>query len=255
MANILYLVHRLPYPPNKGDKVRSYHLLKHLAARHRVFLGTFVDDPEDMAFVGTVRAMCEAMHVSTLNRRLAKLRSLLALVDGRPLTLAYYADRAMRDWVSRICANHHIDAIVVFSSAMGQYAEQVLASNECPLLVDFVDVDSTKWEQYASNHRWPLSWIYSREGSRLLQYERQLATRARKSFFVTDNEVALFNKLAPESVNSVLAVGNGVDAQFFSPDDGRSNPYVVGERAIVFTGAMDYWPNICLLYTSPSPRD
>ena len=244
MANVLYLVHRLPYPPNKGDKVRSYHLLKHLAARHRVFLGTFVDDPEDMALVGTVRAMCEAMHVSTLNPRLAKLRSLLALVDGRPLTLAYYADRAMRDWVGRICANHHIDAIVVFSSAMGQYAEQVLASNDCPVLVDFVDVDSTKWEQYASNHRWPLSWIYSREGSRLLQYERQLATRARKSFFVTDNEVALFNKLAPESVNSVLAVGNGVDAQFFSPDDGRSNPYVVGERAIVFTGAMDYWPNI-----------
>ncbi len=244
MANILYLVHRLPFPPNKGDKVRSYHLLKHLAARHRVFLGTFVDDPEDMAFVATVRAMCEDLHVSPLNPRMAKLRSLFALVDGRPLTLAYYADRAMRDWVGRTCTKHRMDAIVVFSSAMGQYAEQVLPSDDCPLLVDFVDVDSTKWGQYASKHRWPLSWIYAREGSRLLRYERQLAARARKSFFVTDNEIALFNQLAPECVDAVLAVGNGVDAQFFSPDAGRSNPYPSDERAIVFTGAMDYWPNI-----------
>lgn len=244
MANVLFLVHRLPYPPNKGDKVRSYHLLKHLAARHRVFLGTFVDDPQDMAFVATVRAMCADMHVSSLNPTLAKLRSMLALVDGRPLSLAYYADSAMRNWVNRTCAKHPMDAIVVFSSAMGPYAEQISASDGCPMLVDFVDVDSAKWAQYASKHRWPLSWVYSREGTQLLRYERRLAKRARQSFFVTDNEVSLFNRLAPECADTVLAVGNGVDAQFFSPDKGRSNPYADGEIAIVFTGAMDYWPNI-----------
>ncbi|MCZ4313778.1 TIGR03087 family PEP-CTERM/XrtA system glycosyltransferase [Comamonadaceae bacterium G21597-S1] len=244
MANILYLVHRLPYPPNKGDKVRSYHLLKHLAARHKVFLGTFVDDPEDMAFVETVRAICEDMHVSPLNPMWARLISTLALLDGRPMTLAYYSDRAMRAWVGRICVEHQIDAVVVFSSAMGQYAEIVATSEACPLLVDFVDVDSSKWAQYASKHRWPLSWIYTREGARLLEYERRLASHSRQSFFVTDNEVALFNRLAPECANEVLTVGNGVDADFFSPDEGRSNPFGAGESAIVFTGAMDYWPNI-----------
>lgn len=244
MANILYLVHRLPYPPNKGDKVRSYHLLKHLAAHHKVFLGTFVDDPQDQAFVASVRAMCEELHVSSLDPKLAKIRSLVALFDGRPLTLAYYADKAMCEWVDRTCAERRFDAIVVFSSAMGQYAERVSATQDCPMLVDFVDVDSTKWAQYASNHRWPFSWVYSREGSRLLGYERRLAARATKSFFVTDNEVALFNRLAPESVDSVLAVGNGVDPQFFSADDARPNPFAANECAVVFTGAMDYWPNI-----------
>ena len=119
MANVLYLVHRLPYPPNKGDKVRSYHLLKHLAVKHRVFLGTFVDDPDDMPFVENVRALCEDMHFAPLNPKWAKLRSLSAFVDGRPLSLAYYADKSMRDWVDRVCAEHRMHAIVVFSSAMG----------------------------------------------------------------------------------------------------------------------------------------
>ncbi len=89
MANILYLVHRLPYPPNKGDKVRSYHLLKHLAREHRVFLGTFVDDPDDEAHVATVRALCADLHVSRLRPRLARAASLNALLSGDPLTLRY----------------------------------------------------------------------------------------------------------------------------------------------------------------------
>ncbi len=244
MANILYLVHRLPYPPNKGDKVRSYHLLKHLAAKHRVFLGTFVDDPEDEPHIDTVRRLCADLHVSRLNPITAKIRSLRALVDGRPLSLAYYADRAMRKWVAQIRANCQIDAVVVFSSAMGQYASQVGGAVDCPMLVDFVDVDSTKWSQYASNHRWPMSWIYAREGRRLLQYERQLASYARRSFFVTENEVALFRGLAPEVAGSVDAVGNGVDSDFFCPHPDYSSPFPTDELPVVFTGAMDYWPNI-----------
>jgi polysaccharide biosynthesis protein PslH len=244
MANILYLVHRLPFPPNKGDKVRSYHLLKHLAARHRVFLGTFVDDPEDQAHVETVRSICAELHVSALNPRMAKLRSLAGLLDGRPLSLAYYADRAMRAWVAKTQAKQSIDATVVFSSAMGQYADNPTGASGAPMLVDFVDVDSTKWAQYASQHRWPLSWVYEREGVQLLAYERELASRARMSFFVTENEAALFKRLAPECANSVRAISNGVDADFFSPEPERQNPFSPDELPIVFTGAMDYWPNI-----------
>ncbi len=244
MANILYLVHRLPFPPNKGDKVRSYHLLKHLAAKHRVFLGTFVDDPEDEVHIDTVRRLCADLHVSRLNPITAKVRSLRALIDGRPLSLAYYADSAMRKWVTQTRANSQIDAVVVFSSAMGQYASPLGGAVDCPVLIDFVDVDSTKWSQYASNHRWPLSWIYAREGRRLLQYERALASHARRSFFVTDNEVALFMGLAPELEGAVEAVGNGVDSDFFSPSPDCATPYLSDELPVVFTGAMDYWPNI-----------
>jgi polysaccharide biosynthesis protein PslH len=241
MGNLLYLVHRLPYPPNKGDKVRSYHLLKHLGARHRIFLGTFVDDPDDEVHVDTVRALCADLHVARLHPRMAKVRSLGALLGGRPLTLDYYRSAAMSAWVRETLARNQVDAIVVFSSAMAQYAPEDAA---VPVLVDFVDVDSAKWTQYAPNHRWPLSWLYRREGERLLAYERSVAVRAQRSFFVTENEVALFTKAAPESAPKVDAIGNGVDSDFFSPDPARASPFAAGEVPIVFTGAMDYWPNI-----------
>lgn len=244
MANLLYLVHRLPFPPNKGDKVRSYHLLKHLAAQHRVFLGTFIDDPEDEVHVNTVRSMCAGLHVARLDARVGKLRSVAGLLSGQALSLGYYRDAGMKTWVDRTKRSQNIDATVVFSSVMAQYVPPARGIAEGPLLVDFVDVDSAKWTQYASKSRWPLSWVYAREGRRLLAYERALALRAHRSFFVTESEAALFRKLAPECGNAVEAMGNGVDADFFSPDPSWATPFVDGEIPIVFTGAMDYWPNI-----------
>ncbi len=245
MGNLLYLVHRLPYPPNKGDKVRSYHLLKHLLAQHRVFLGTFVDDPADEAYLATVRDLCPDLHVARLNPRSAKLRSLAGLLSHEALSLHYYHNSGLQDWVRQTMATQQIDAVVIFSSVMAQYVDA-----ECgvPMLVDFVDVDSAKWTQYAPDHTWPLSWLYRREGERLLAYERAVAARAQRSFFVTDNEADMFRRLAPESAASVDAVSNGVDADFFSPDPARASPFPgTGEAThipLVFTGAMDYWPNI-----------
>src|SRR5689334_9699085 len=109
MANVLYLAHRLPYPPNKGDKVRSYHVLKHLAARHRVFLGTFVDDPDDQRHVATLEALCADVYAARLRPRLASAASLAGLLHGEPLTLRYYADEGLQRWVDRTCARHGID--------------------------------------------------------------------------------------------------------------------------------------------------
>ena len=248
MGNLLYLVHRLPYPPNKGDKVRSYHLLKHLTASHRVFLGTFVDDPDDEQHVETLRAMCPDLHVARLHPRWAKLRSVTALLSGDAMGLHYYRNPDLQDWVDRVMAGNTIDMAVIFSSVMAQYVEHSRAP-DIPMLVDFVDVDSHKWTQYAPNHSWPLSWLFRREGQRLLAYERSIATKAKRSFFVTTNEVGLFQSMAPESASGVDAMGNGVDADFFSPSETRASPFVGttshrNEIALVFTGAMDYWPNI-----------
>jgi len=241
MANILYLVHRLPYPPNKGDKVRSYHLLKHLARQHRVFLGTFIDDPDDEAYVATLRDLCAGIHVVRLDPRLAKIRSLSGFLSGEALTLNFYRSSALRYWVNETCRRQRIDATVVFSSAMAQYVEDL---PRMPTIIDFVDVDSAKWTQYAPRHRWPLSWLYCREGRLLLDYERRMAARASRSFFATDNEVVLFAQKAPECKVRLEAMGNGVDSEYFSPEDSRPSPYRADELPIVFTGAMDYLPNI-----------
>ena len=244
MGNLLYLVHRLPYPPNKGDKVRSYHLLKHLTARHRVFLGTFVDDPDDEVYVDTVRDICPDLHVVRLNPRMAKLRSLSGMLTHQALSLRYYQDVGLQTWVKQTLAEENIDATVIFSSVMAQFLEAIPGDPCPPMLVDFVDVDSAKWTQYATSHRWPLSWLYRREGECLLAYERAVAARSKRSFFVTENETALFRKMAPECADIVEAMSNGVDADYFSPDPARASPFEGQQMPLVFTGAMDYWPNI-----------
>lgn len=241
MSNILYLVHRFPYPPNKGDKVRSYHILRHLAQRHRVFLGTFIDDPEDAVHLDTVRAWCADIHAAPLSPRVARLRSARGLAAGTALTLPYYRDAGLLDWVERVCTSAAMDAAVIFSSAMAQYVEH---RPGLPLLVDFVDVDSAKWTQYGRTRLWPLSWLFRREGARLLDYERRTAARARRSFFVTAQEADLFCRQVPEAAGQVEALNNGVDGEFFSPASVVDNPFAADEDAVVFTGAMDYWPNI-----------
>ncbi|QHE76724.1 TIGR03087 family PEP-CTERM/XrtA system glycosyltransferase [Hydrogenophaga sp. PBL-H3] len=242
MANLLYLVHRLPYPPNKGDKVRSYHLLRHLLQRHRVFLGTFIDDPDDEQHLPTLKALCPDLHVERIVPRTAKLKSLAGLLTGEALTLAYYRSAGMQQWVQAMANQHNLQASVVFSSAMAQYAQPL--APQVPMLVDFVDVDSAKWTQYAPAHRWPLSMLYRREGQRLLAYEREVAAQARRSYFVTPNETALFVSQAPECRDKVQSLSNGVDADFFASDPQRPSPFAPDEQAVVFTGAMDYWPNI-----------
>lgn len=240
MANLLYLVHRLPFPPDKGDKVRSYHLLRHLVERHRVFLGTFVDDAADERHLPEVRRLCAGVHAGRLHPRLARVASLGGLLTGEALTNRYYRDAELGRWVEGVARRESIDATIVFSSSMAQYAEGVRA----PLLTDFVDVDSAKWTQYADAHRWPLSWLYRREGRRLLAHEREVAERSDCSFFVTPRECRTFRELAPDCSGRVEALFNGVDARFFEVDPQRPSPFAGGERAVVFTGAMDYWPNI-----------
>ena len=249
VGKLLYLVHRLPYPPNKGDKVRSYHLLKHLAQNHQVFLGTFIDDPVDEAYVPLVQNICPNNYIARLHPRSAKLRSLAALPTPQALSLRYYQNAGLQAWVNNTLASQDIDAIVIFSSVMAQYVASVPGNSKVPMLVDFVDVDSVKWTQYAPQHRWPLSWLYQLEGRRLLAFERTTALRAKHSFFVTDNEVALFRQLAPESADRVEAISNGVDADYFSPDSACSSPFAqqastAAQVPVVFSGAMDYWPNI-----------
>jgi sugar transferase (PEP-CTERM/EpsH1 system associated) len=238
---ILYLVHRLPYPPNKGDKVRSYHLLKHLAARHEVHLGSFIDDPDDEQYLPRVRELCASLHVARLNPRTAKLLSLRGLLVGEPLSLPYYRDAALQAWVDETAARVGFDAVVVFSGVMAQYARGLKGVKT---LVDFVDVDSAKWRDYAPEHAWPMSWLYRREFAKLLGFEQRVAREAECSFFVTDNEVALFRQLSPGQPLRLAALGNGVDADVFAPDPRRASPFAAGELPLVFTGAMDYWPNI-----------
>ncbi len=241
MQDLLYLVHRIPYPPNKGDKVRSYHLLQHLLKCYRVHLGTFVDDPDDWRHTGVMCRLCVDTCIRPLNPRLASLRSLTGLLSAQALTLPYYRDAVLQRWVDRTLARHSIKHIVVYSSAMAQYVMHARAAHR---VADFVDVDSDKWRQYAAGKPWPLAGIYRREAVRLLEHEVRVAREFDASVVVSKAEASLFRRLAPECTEKVWHVNNGVDSAFFSPDREYADPFGAGQQALVFTGAMDYWPNV-----------
>ena len=239
--NLLFLVHRIPFPPNKGDKIRSYHLLKHLAQKYTVHLGTFIDDQNDLQHVETVKQWCGESHFERINPTRAKLVSVTALLRNRPLSRDYYRSAEMQTWVDDTIRRQAITKIVVFSSGMAQFVE---FQSETRRVIDFVDIDSEKWQQYASKKTWPMSWLYQREGRTLLAYERKIARAYDASLFVSQEESDLFKKLAPESAGKISFLNNGVDTDYFSPDIHHDNPYFPNDKVIVFTGVMDYWPNI-----------
>ena len=241
MQHLLFLPHRIPYPPNKGDKIRSYHVLKHLAQRYHVHLGTFIDDPNDWQHVDNVKALCRETHFCTLNPLLAKLGSLKALASNQALTLEYYRKQEMHQWVAKVVEQYGIRRVLVFSSAMAQYATGLRHARR---IIDFVDIDSDKWHQYAAKKALPMSWLYQRESRLLLEYERLIAREFDASLFVSQAEAELFTQLAPESSDKTGYFSNGVDTDYFSPEREYANPYPVNESVIVFTGAMDYWPNV-----------
>lgn len=242
MGDILFLCHRIPYPPNKGDKIRAYHWLRALSARHRVHLGTFVDDPADWSHRDALTELCTDQCYRPLPALRAKARSLNGLWRGEALSFGYYRDRTMTRWVRRVLGQRRIDAVFVFSSTMAPYALE--AGDDVRRILDFVDVDSDKWQQYAASCRPPMRWVYAREAKRLLQGERMLAARFDASVFVSEAEADFFRRAAPEVAERVHALGNGVDAAYFDPGLEYDNPY--GDQAgpqLVFTGAMDYGAN------------
>lgn len=239
--HLLYLTHRIPFPPNKGDKIRSYHLLQHLRQKYTVHVGSFIDDPADWQYESEIKALSDEYCLRPLSPRLGKLRSLTGFVSGEALSLPYYRDKTLQAWVNEIIAKYDILDMVVFSSAMAQYIESY---NQARRIMDFVDIDSDKWQQYALTKKWPYNRVYRREGKRLLDYECHIAQQFTASFFVSSQEAELFQQLAPDSAGKIDYYNNGVNASYFSPEHAYPNPYSHEESALVFTGAMDYWPNV-----------
>ena len=243
MANVLFLAHRIPYPPNKGDKIRSFHLLRHLARKHRLFVGSFVDDADDWQHRGALEDLCAEVYLRPLPKLRATARSARGFLTGEALTLPYYRDSALREWVSATMARAQIRHAVVYSSSMAQYLDHE-RYRDCRRVLDIVDVDSEKWRQYSGRHSFPLSWVYEREARTLFAYERDVAARFDAALFVSEAEAALFRRLAPEVAAKVGHYSNGVDTQYFDPALPQATPYGDGGPVVVFTGAMDYWANV-----------
>ena len=234
---ILFLAHRVPFPPDKGDKIRSWRLLQFLSQRFRVHLACFVDDPADFAYEPRLSELCESATLIPLDRAGAMARSARGVLDGAPLTLAYFRDRRMARAVEKL-RRRSLAAEIAFSSTMAQYIEREIPGRL--RLVDFCDADSEKFSAYAADASLPMKYVLAREARMLGAYETAVANWADASFAITQEEAALFNRY--DVHRPVRWWCNGVDTNYFDPAVGFAAPPEAAD--IVFTGAMDYRANV-----------
>jgi sugar transferase (PEP-CTERM/EpsH1 system associated) len=241
VGELLFLAHRIPYPPDKGDKIRSWNFLQHLAGRHHVYLGCFIDDARDRQFEPQLRQICAESCFVGLNRTAAGLRSLAGLYRGLPLTLPYYHDYRLALWVRNLLARRPVEAALVYCSAMAPYVEDWTAGRR---IVDFVDLDSQKWLAYAQTSSGLSRWFFNREARLLADVECRIAAKFDGTILATAAEAEELAAMAPAVRPRLHVVPNGVDCEYFSPERQFDNPFEPGRVPIVFTGAMDYRPNV-----------
>jgi len=240
VRNLIFISHRIPYPLTKGEKIRGYNLITHMARSYRVHLGCLIDDPADWQHVPHLKTICADVAAFGIDKRYQKLKALTRFRPGRPLTLDYYFHPGLRRWVNDTLARAHMDVVYIYSAAMAPYA---LHLDRPGKVLDMQDIDSEKYAVYAREAGWPMRAVWTREARTLLAYERRAAAACDVTFLVTEQETQRFAELAPESADRVTWIEMGVDLERFSPALRLDSPYQGEGPHIVFTGNMDYWPN------------
>ncbi|VXD05512.1 Glycosyl transferase family 1 [Sphingomonas sp. T1] len=208
MSDLLFLAHRVPFPPDRGDKIRSFHVLRYLGARMRVHLVAFADDAADLDPPAAFTDMLASCTILPRGKSQARA-GLEALATGKPVSLTAFASPAMQAAVDRVLPR--VDGIYCFSGQMAQY----LPDDGPPVVMDFVDMDSAKFAGFADDSRGPMRWMMRREARLLGAFEREIAARVSASLFVSEAEAALFRTGA--TTGRILAVENGIDSATFDP--------------------------------------
>ncbi len=237
MGDILFLTHRIPYPPDRGDKIRGFNIVRHLSTRKRVHVIAFADDSRDLKRKNGLAPYTGNRSIIWRSKP-RWLAALQALAFRRPISLTAFENGSVQEAVTNLLARHSIDTIFVFSSQMAQYLP---AKPRQKVIMDFVDMDSAKFEAYAKTSSGLTQWMMQREATLLLAHEKSVANKVDASLFVSAQEAALFCDRT--GAKRVHVVENGIDTVFFDPAAAFKRIESTG-ALIVFTGQMDYRPNI-----------
>ena len=240
MGEILFLAHRVPWPPNRGDKIRSHHFLQKLMDCAPVHVACFADNEQEKEAGWNRKA--ELASCEIVVRKKPKWQAgIEALLSGKPVSLTSFESSAIHAYVAQVIAARPIESIFVFS---GQMAQFIPFDFKGKIVMDFADVDSAKFESYAEDGSGPMTWVNRREGRMLKAFEKEIAERADHNLFVSEAEAELFRGRSGLSRERVRAVGNGIDLAFYDAPD--VEPEGLGQTGpmILFTGQMDYQPNV-----------
>jgi len=235
---ILFLVHRIPHPPNRGDRIRSFHVLRFLAARADVHLAFLTDAPPPEESLTVLRGLCRRVAAVRLGRRRRWVEAASCLTRGRTATEGLFHSNRLEKIVADWARDTRFDAVVVFCSSMIQYAGPALRPST-RLLVDLVDVDSQKWFDYAETSRGLKRFLFALEGRRLRQLEGSLPKRADAITVVSQHEADLYRRFCPS--DRIHVITNGVALDYFQPQglEQEAEP-----ARCVFVGALDYRANL-----------
>jgi sugar transferase (PEP-CTERM/EpsH1 system associated) len=236
-VRVLFLTHRLPYPPNKGDRLRALHIVRTLSATTELEVVSLAHDDEELAHADELRRLFP-VRVTALRTNPARnyLRAAAALTGARPLTHCLLDAPGLPAALRDIARHRPPDVVLAYCSGMARFALEP-PLNRFPLVLDFVDIDSLKWAALARTTGWPMRWIYRREAKYLGRFEAHAARRAVSSIVVNERERNALVQIAPES--DVHVVGLGVDL-----DNLRPNTVPTEQPRVVFCGVMNYKPNV-----------
>jgi sugar transferase (PEP-CTERM/EpsH1 system associated) len=231
-VKILFLAQRVPYPPNRGDRITTWRLIERMRRSHEVACLAFAHEPEDFAAAKTLTERGIPTTAFPLDATRARVRSLPLLFTRTPLTLGVYGSRELAAEVARTI--DRFDLAYAYSSSMGVFLEPHAGIRR---VMHFAELDSDKWRQYAEFTPPPMRWIYAREARTLLEVERRIAHAFDANVFCTPLEESIFRRAIPGATSTVLR--NGVDLAHHQPHRDRAEP-----GRIVFVGVMDYFPNV-----------
>jgi sugar transferase (PEP-CTERM/EpsH1 system associated) len=242
---VLYLAHRVPYPPDKGDRIRNFHVLRELAKRARVWLACLADEPVGEATRTKLNDLCERVEIVPVGGKSRWFRAAWSASTGRSLTEGAFHEPGLGRTLERWKRESAFAAALVSASSLAPYLEREL--NDLPGFVDLVDVDSQKWFDFAASKPWPKSWLYAFEGRRVRKLEIRLGRWAKAVTIVSRAECAVYDRFAAPAKGTVAT--NGVDLEYFKPEHPTPHPPPrsgEGEpkQALTFVGAMDYYPNV-----------
>lgn len=240
MGDILFLAHRVPWPPNRGDKIRSCNFLKKLMEAAPVHLACFADDLKEASETDPIKDQLASCEITVRNKPQWRA-GLEALASGKPVSLSSFESEALAQSVKQIIQDNQIDCIFVFSGQMAQYVPTDFKGR---FIMDFADVDSAKFESYGAAGVGPMAWVNKREGKLLKAFESDIGRLADQSLFVSEKEADFFRERSGLSFDKVSAIGNGIDLDFYDPAKVDTVQKPTSGPLIMFTGQMDYRPNI-----------
>lgn len=233
---ILYLSHKIPYPPNRGGKIRPFYVISHLAKQHSVVVACLLESKNEFEYIEPLQKICAGVHAVLLPTIKSILKTPWYLFTNKPFTLPYFYSPKLKKIIDDLLKKDSFDLILVHSSSMAQY---VIDYTGILKIMDFVDVDSDKWRQYSTYTKFPFSLIYHLEWLRLKKYEVAIAKSFNHCILISKFEEEILKEYINNDQIPISTISNGVDFEYFKP---ITQPYE--PNTLILTGKMNYLPNV-----------